>query len=224
MFSATALHHTPRATPSGHAPCRIPADLHAGWHLADGTPVLWRPVLPRDHAALARFIAGLSPGSRRARFPGGGRSLPASRLADLSDVDFEHHIGFVITVPDEGGQRLIGEARFIVDGSSGCADIGLAIADGWQRHGLGTRAVLAMAGAAARRGLRWLRADVAEDNMPMLTTLRHCGFTRTPHPDLPGLVQLHLLLLPPFPATSGLSTPVASHYHRAAPSTTGICR
>lgn len=179
--------------------CRIPADLSAGWRTVDGTPVLLRPVLPRDGEALARFIAGLSRDSRHARFPGTPELLSPAQLAELTEVDFEHHVAYVITVPDEGGERIIGEARFMVDGNTGSADIALVVADAWHRHGIGTLALLAMARAAARRGLRWLRADVSADNRAMLTMLHHCGFTRTPHPDEADLVQLHLLLLPPFP-------------------------
>lgn len=194
--------HTLRASAGALPPvplCRIPSDLSASWQLADGTPVLLRPVLPSDGPGLLRLVASLSRASRNARFPGVSASLTPSQLAELTELDFEHHIGFVITVPDEGGERLIGEARFMVDGTTGSADITLVVADAWQRHGIGTRALLAMAGAAARRGLRWLRADVACQNAAALSLMHHCGFTRTPHPEEDDLEQLHLLLLPPFP-------------------------
>lgn len=189
----------PFAAQAAQALCRIPADLSANWRLADGTPVLLRPVLPKDGPGLASLVAGLSKACRNARFPGAAENLSAAQLAELTELDFDHHIGFVITVPDEGSDRIIGEARFMVDGNTGSADITLVVADAWQRHGIGTQALLAMARAAARRGLRWLRCDVASSNRAALNLLHHCGFTRTPHPDEYDLVQLHLLLLPPFP-------------------------
>ena len=178
--------------------CRIPPDLSTPCRLLDGTSCLLRPVLPRDGPALARFVAGLSRASRDARFPGAD-TLSELQVAELTEVDFEHHVGYVVTVPEPGGERIIGEARFMVDGSSGSADIALVVADQWQRRHIATHAVLAMAKAASRRGLRWLRADVAADNLPMLSLLHVCGFTRRPHPHEADLVQLHLLLLPPFP-------------------------
>jgi acetyltransferase len=189
---------SPHAAPPASL-CRIPADLSATWRMADGTPVLLRPVLPKDGPALAAFVAGLSRASRLARFPGLGDGLSPAQLAQLTEVDFEHHVGCVITLPDEGGDRIIGEACFMIDGNSGSADTALVVADAWQRHGLGTQALLALARAAARRGLRWLRADVPAGHTPALNLLRHCGFLRSAHPEEDDLVQLHLLLLPPFP-------------------------
>ena len=188
---------TATAAASAHL-CRIPSDLSSSCRLADGTSCLLRPVLPRDGAALARFVAGLSRASRDARFPG-AETLSDAQVAELTEVDFEHHVGYVVTVPEPGGERIIGEARFMVDGSSGSADIALVVADAWHRRHIATHALLAMAKAASRRGLRWLRADVACDNQPMLSLLQRCGFIRTPHPDEADLVQLPLLLLPPFP-------------------------
>ncbi len=195
----SAFQRSSSAAPAAQQLCRIPADLSASWRMPDGTPVLLRPMLPKDGPALARFVGGLSRGSRQARFPGSGEALSVAQLAQLTELDFDHHVGCVITVPDEGGERVIGEACFMVDGNSGSADIALVVADGWQRHGIGTQALLALARAAARRGLRWLRADVPASHRACLSLLHHCGFTRTPHPEEDDLVQLHLLLLPPFP-------------------------
>lgn len=178
--------------------CRVPSDLSSSCRLVDGTTCLLRPVLPRDRAGLARFVAGLSRASRAARFPGAD-TLSDMQVAELTEVDFEHHVGYVVTMAEKSGERIIGEARFMVDGSSGSADIALVVADEWHRRHIATHALLAMAKAASRRGLRWLRADVACDNQPMLSLLHRCGFTRTPHPHEADLVQLHLLLLPPFP-------------------------
>ena len=197
-FSSSLL--APSTATAAGAPhlCRIPSDLSSPCRLLDGTSCLLRPVLPRDGPALARFVAGLSRASRAARFPGAD-TLSDMQVAELTEVDFEHHVGYVVTLAERSGERIIGEARFMVDGSSGSADIALVVADDWHRRHIATHAVLAMAKAASRRGLRWLRADVACDNRPMLSLLQRCGFTRTPHPHEAELVQLHLLLLPPFP-------------------------
>jgi acetyltransferase len=178
---------------------RMPVETGASWRLADGTPVLMRPVSPKDGPSMARFVAGLSPATRHGRFPGSPGSLSALQIAQLTEPDFDDHVGYVITVPDLIGERIIGEARFMVDGSEDSADIALVVADAWQRHGIGTQALLVMSKAAARRRLRWLRADVASSQHAALSMLHHCGFVRTPHPDEADLVQLHLLLLPPFP-------------------------
>lgn len=199
MMPTPVLRRASFAAPAAQPLCRIPGDLSESWRAADGTPVQLRPIMPKDGPALASFVSALSRASRQARFPGAADTLSQAQLAELVEPDFDHHVGFVMTVPDEGRDRIIGEARFMIDGTTGSADITLVVADAWQRHGIGTQALLAVARAAARRGVRWLRADVACSNRAALSLLHHCGFTRTPHPEEDGLLQLHLLLLPPFP-------------------------
>lgn len=180
-------------------PGNVPPDLDSHWRLSDGRPVCMRPVAPGDRAGLARFVAELSRESRLARFPGLVKALTSAQLAELTEPDFDHHVGYVITVPDPAGERLIGEARFMVDGNSGSAGIALVVADAWHRQGIGAHALLMMAGAASRRRLRWLRADVPHGNGPMLALLQHCGFRSAPHPEDADLIQLHLTL-PTLPA------------------------
>lgn len=207
MMTST-IQRAPSASPAHQPLCRIPSDLSANWRQPDGTPVLLRPVLPKDGPGLASLAAALSPASREARCrmgvdmeEGEVATEPLSGFGELVDLDFDQQVGYVITLPDEGGDRIIGEACFVVDGNTGCADIAMVLADAWQRHGIGTRVLLAMARAAARRGLRWLRADVATDNRAARQMLQHCGFIGTPHPDDGERVQMHLLLLPPFPGS-----------------------
>jgi GNAT superfamily N-acetyltransferase len=147
-------------------------------------------------------VAMMRPVGRIASDPSAGWRLVDGtpiRLRPSSTADAEREVGYLITVPDEGGERRIGEVRLVVDGSSGCADITLEVADGWRRHGIGTMAMLALARAAAQRGLRWLRADVGAANEATLRMLQRCGFIAMPHPHDAGRTQLHLLLLPPFP-------------------------
>ncbi|NRF70162.1 GNAT family N-acetyltransferase [Aquincola sp. S2] len=180
----------PTATP---AP-RDPLEAGAQWRLPDGACVRLRRVRPSDANALARLVRELSPCTRRARFPGSLGALTATQLSELTDVDFDHHVGCAVTIVDDRGEQLVGEARYMVDGSSGTADIALVLDDAWQRRGIGTRVLLAVITSATQRGLHWLRADVGRDNTAMLSLLQRCGFAASPHPDEVELMQLHLQL------------------------------
>jgi acetyltransferase len=175
---------------------RYPADLIDVWTLAGGTRVTLRPVLPQDEPLLAAFVARLSRGARQQRFQ--GTALAAGQLAQMTQVDYRHHLAFVVTLSEHGEETVIGDARYVVDDHEhACADFALVIDDGWQRRGIGARALQALAEAAHRRGLRWLRGDVREDNAAMIALAQRCGFLRAPHPEDDALVRVEKPLVSP---------------------------
>lgn len=178
---------------------RHPDALTQTWMLADRTWLTWRPVQPQDHALLGRFLAGLSRQTRFERFLGAVNAPTPTLLAQMTQVDFRHHQAFVVTHGAGGEETMVADARFVVDSDAEAGDFALVVSDRWQGHGVGTHLLYLLAEAAARRGLRWLRGDVRDDNARMLRLMKQCGFFRSPHPDDDGMVQGVKLLLPPYP-------------------------
>lgn len=108
-----------------------------------------RAIAPEDRDGLARFYAGLSPDSLAARFHGAAPGIGDSAARFFCGPDHEHREGLVAEVVDETGSgRIIGHLCLEPTGP-GEVEMAIAVADAWQRRGVG-RAMLAA-------GIRWAR-------------------------------------------------------------------
>jgi RimJ/RimL family protein N-acetyltransferase len=120
----------------------------------------------RAGATVDTIFAGLSPHSRYLRFHSPVPRLPAAVRTRLVDVDGRRHAAVVaeITTPDR--PRPVGIARVIGDGH-GTADLAVAVVDAWQRRGVGTRLLTAVAALAEDIGFTQLRGTVLPENVAM---------------------------------------------------------
>lgn len=196
---------------------RLPTELVESWRLNDGTRLIWRPVRQQDQALLADFVAGLSRQTRFERFLGAVQVPTPTLLAQMTQVDVRHHVAFVATHLHGNTEVMIADARFVIDADGESADFALVVADRWQGQGIGFHLLQLLAEAAARRGLRWLRGDMREDNRRMLRLTKRGGFFRSPHPDDEGMVQAVKLLLPPYPQPPFENTAFVADLPDAAP-------
>ncbi|MBI5720208.1 MAG: GNAT family N-acetyltransferase [Burkholderiales bacterium] len=162
--------------------------------LADGRSVQLRPVQPGDVAAEQAFVTALSPASRRRRFHGAMKQLPASVLQAMTSIDFRRHVALVAEAGcADGAARLVADARYVRDEHGG-AEFALAVADDWQGLGLG-RALLQRLGRHARlSGVRTLNGSVLADNAPMLALMRSLGAQLRDDPSDATLVQVAVAL------------------------------
>ena len=172
--------------PAAPAPYRIhryPSMLIDRVTLADARVVTVRPVLPQDADAEQSFVSGLSPNSRRLRFHGAVNALPDRMLQAMTTIDYERHVALIAeSFDDDGTPRLVADARYVVDDAGG-AEFAVAVADDWQRIGLG-RAMLKRLGRHARRqGLQHLEGAVLVSNGPMLALMRRWGASLRPDPE-----------------------------------------
>ena len=216
-----AAEHGTTISPAGasrrHRFHRLPTELVESWRLNDGSRLVWRPVRPQDGALLAAFVAGLSRQTRFERFLGAVNAPTPTLLAQMTQVDTRHHQAFVATHLSGDVETMIADARFVVGADGESAEFALVVGDRWQGQGIGTHLLQLLAEAAARRGLRWLRGDMREDNLRMLRLMKRSGFFRSPYPDDEGMVQAVKLLLPPYPQSPFVDTGYVSDLPDAAP-------
>ena len=163
-----------RPVPARHYPTAL-IDV---WKLRDGTRITQRPVLPQDSSMLGDMMSRLSPSSRRNRFHGSLKTVPAQWIDSMTRVDHEQHVAFVMTTTQGGHERIIADARYFVskDDVGDCAEFAVVVDDCWQRRGLGTRAMETLKCTATDAGLRWMRGDVLANNQAMLALMRSCKF------------------------------------------------
>jgi len=149
------------------------AALHATAVLRDGTPVHLRAIRPDDKERLRIAFERLSPRSVYRRFFHPVTALTPAMLRQLTELDFRNHVGLVLSVEDETGERLIAVARFVrVAPRSERAEFAITVADDYQNRGAGTLLLQQLVRIARAGGVRELVADVLEDNREMLEVIR----------------------------------------------------
>jgi len=140
---------------------------------------LIRRIRNADQAALAGFYAALSPESRRLRFFSAGSGLGARTARSFCHPDHAHQEGFVVVTEAGEGETEPGAAERRIVGhlcleptSDGALEMAVAIADAYQRHGLGRRLLRAATTWARQHGYEQMRATILVDNVPMLRLLQ----------------------------------------------------
>lgn len=143
--------------------------------LAAGADVAVRPVRPDDHEPMRDFVAALSPPTRRHRFHG-VRGSTDELLDLLTHVDGQKRVAWIATRLDNGVERILGDARYMVTHDGASAEFALVVADAWQGQGIGRWLMQTLTAHAQSAGLRWMFGEVLERNTRMLNFLQQQGF------------------------------------------------
>ena len=149
--------------------------------MKDGTVVQVRPARSGDRAQLRLLLAGLSKGAVESRFVG----HPDVR-GDLVDGLLPGEGRFILV--GEHGGSLIAEAGYSISGSD-TADVGIIIADSYQRKGLGTALLKLLARAATDSNLRVFEVTLRAENYAIMDYIRELGFLIQPR-IIPGKIRV----------------------------------
>jgi acetyltransferase len=138
-------------------------------------PVHVRGIRPADDAELRRFYAGLSSESRRTRFLSVSLGLSQAQSTSFCTTDHRHREGFVAVLEhDDDPARIVGHLCLEPDGVD-AAEVAIAVADRFQRRGVG-RQLMTAATAWARRGrVARLTATMSGGNAPIQRLLVELG-------------------------------------------------
>lgn len=153
-----------------------------GFHreLRDGRPIEIRPIAPNDRQLLLEAFARLSPESRYRRFFGPMPELRDRELDYLTQVDHSDHEALV-AVDSESGQ-IVGVARFIrLEAGGDAAELAITVVDDWQRRGVGSALLEALAQRARDEGIRRFEAPVLANNADAIRVLEALGETTYRH-------------------------------------------
>jgi GNAT superfamily N-acetyltransferase len=160
--------------------------------LADGTPVLVRPIRPDDKALLASGFERLSAESRYRRFMAPVTELSDELLARLTEIDYVDHFAWLALRADRPGEGM-GVARYVrLVEEPTVAEAAITVLDDYQGRGLGTLLLALLAVAARAAGIERFRAYVLEENVPMMAMLE--GMGATIQHDSPGVMRADMPL------------------------------
>jgi acetyltransferase len=175
---------------------RYPVHLIDVAVLRDGRRVTIRPTLPQDLELQRAFFRTLSRANRYARFMTGLTELPETVARRFATIDYREHLALLAEVFEAGGERMLGEARYVVEPHepTACA-FAIAVADDW--HGTGLAGVLLerLEQQAASCGILRMTAETLSGNRPMLGLAARAGYTIALSPGDDGVVHLQKSLL-----------------------------
>ena len=185
------------ADPYGHlAIAAWPRHLRRQTALADGTPIVIRPIRPEDAERERAFVEDLSPLSRRMRFLHKVRELTPGMLAQFLDIDYRHDMALVATESRDGAEQQVAIARFAAEPDGASCEFAVVVTDRMQRRGIATILLSDLIAIAESRGLQRMYGRVLAENEDMLTLARGFGFTESADPDDPGVVLIERALEP----------------------------
>ena len=145
--------------------------------LKDGTIVTVRPIRPEDAGIEQAFVRKLSNESRYNRFMDSVRELSPRMLAHFTQLDYERHMALIAVSERDGRELQVAVARYVVDDDRQRGEFAIAVADEWQRMGLGTLLMQALMAAARATGMRVMFGEVLASNRRMLRLMARMGFS-----------------------------------------------
>lgn len=144
--------------------------------LDDGTRLLFRPIRPEDKDRLRIGMSRLSPQSRYRRFFRHIDHLSQRQLVYLTEVDFEDHFAWLVTLPDEPGEPGVAVGRWVrLKEDPEVAEAAITVVDELHGKGIGKTLLWLLARTAIQHGVRSFRAWALGENEPMLAVLRDVG-------------------------------------------------
>ena len=141
--------------------------------LPDGSPLYVRPIRPDDKGLLAAGLAQLSEESRHKRFLGAKPRFTDADLRYLTEIDGIDHVAYV-ALRGDAPKELVAVARLVRSVENrDAAEIAVTVCDDWQRRGVGKLLGGVLATAARDRGIRYLTATMAAENVGAHRLLNH---------------------------------------------------
>lgn len=168
--------------------------------LRDGTQVVIRPMSASDRELERSFIETMSPDARRFRFLDTMKSPSPALLTQLTAIDPATDFALIALLVQPGSAQAteVGVARFSANADGSDCEFAIAVADAWQRRGLGTLLTHRVMLAAEERGIAAMHAISAPDNAAMRGLGESLGFRRVFDPD--GGLQVIYRTELPYPA------------------------
>ncbi len=168
-----------------------PSHLVQEWEQPNGLVLTIRPIRPEDAEMEQDFVKNLSDESKYYRFMDTLRELTQSMLVRFTQIDYDREMALVATLPEKDGKTVqIAVARYVTNPDGETVEFALAVADAWQKHGIGRKLMSALIESARIKGYRAIVGDVLSQNTKMFRLVGSLGFTIHPHPDDPAVKRV----------------------------------
>jgi len=142
--------------------------------LTGGRSLHIRPLRQGEEGVVRALFARLSPRTRYFRFLAPMRILPESVLRTLTDVDNSRRLALVAELDECNSGDVVGLGN-VIAGDDGRAEVGLVVADAWQRQGIGVALAARLLRAAEARGHSRFLTHERWDNRALRRLLQRVG-------------------------------------------------
>ena len=143
--------------------------------LRGGQTLRLRPPRETDTGEILEFFRALSERSLYLRFHGFPRLGPEV-AEQLVDPNWTERGALVGTFVEDGRERIVAVGNYVRLRDPTVAEAAFAVADEYQRRGIGTRLVEQLAERAGREGIERIVAEVLAENRGMLGVFEALGF------------------------------------------------
>jgi acetyltransferase len=169
-----------------------PIALERTMRLADGTAIHLRPIRPDDAARERAFVAAMSDTSRYYRFLHPVTSLSDEMIARFTQLDYDREMAILALTADES--RIIGVSRYHPNADGASVEFAIAIADDWQKKGLGVALMQDLIASAKDAHYQRIEGTVLNSNLGMLKLAATLGFLHEPVADARDTTRVWLAL------------------------------
>lgn len=142
-----------------------------------GAVLCIRPLRADDREREIAFINSLSERSKHFRLFTPLKFLPRHLIDQLMDIDYRQRMAFVATTQHAGVEQFVGVARYGETNETGTAELGVSVADAWQRSGIATVLLEQLMAYARAQSIRRLIGLVLPENQAMIALARRLAFT-----------------------------------------------
>lgn len=142
-----------------------------------GTHVLIRPVCAQDHQRLLAFFQRLSPLSLRFRFLGAIAHVDDRIVDAFMNVSDDACMAYVALIHNFGELQIIGISRYLRLDDAPLCGCTIAVADPWQRKGLGRLLLGHLINAARRNGFDQMTSTDLSTDYAVHRLYKRLGFT-----------------------------------------------
>jgi len=134
--------------------------------------LFFRPVKPSDERMLQEFLYHLSEKSVYQRFFHKMKAFPHELAQDMVALDYREKMGIVGILGSPGNERILANGHWIIDAGKNMAEVAFAVADKYQRRGIGTHLLKLLMRLSKEQGIRGFEATVITGNIAMMNVFK----------------------------------------------------
>jgi len=142
----------------------------------DGTKVLLRPIKHTDEQLWVDLYNSLSALSKYYRFFTSHREPTPEMIEKYIHIDYVNNFAIVAITKENGKERMVGVARYILDPPPDSAELAIVVADNWQGRGLGTKMLMHLVQIMIKRKVKRVHGDIFLENRKMMQLMHESGF------------------------------------------------